>query len=208
MAHTLNHPEARWLSRWYLAETFPFAHESQFLTIVSTLLWRTLVQTTKNKIVERWDEDASLKQLPWCGDDAVTPEEHKRAMQSYLMQRGQEYTNLEAEVLRPILSDNAVEQVGWPWEDLVGSCHDLDLLHRACMSHFQEDVRHAIFNIQLTMEDRVPFIRELEQNQTCQLEHILNVSCDNSVEQRGPIWSHGFGVSSLHAANGLAMGGP
>ena len=32
VAHTLNHPEARWLGRWYLGETFPFAHESQFLT--------------------------------------------------------------------------------------------------------------------------------------------------------------------------------
>lgn len=187
VAHTLNHPEARWLGRWYLGETFPFAHESQFLTIVSTLLWRTLVQTTKNKIMERWEEDASLKQLPWCGDDAVTPEEHKKAMQDYLMRHGQEFSSLEVEVLRPILCDDAVEQVEWPWEDLVGSCHDLDQLHRACMCHFQEDVQHAIFAIQSTMEDRVPFIRELEQNQGCQLEHILNVqSSENANEQ-----SHG-----------------
>ena len=185
VAHTLNHPEARWLGRWYLGETFPFAHESQFLTIVSTLLWRTLVQTTKNRIVKRWDDDPSLKLLPWC--DAHTPEEKKEAMHNYLLHNRQERQfNLETEMVRPMLTPNSEDQAGWPWEEVVLACDDLDSLHRACMCVFQDQVRHAIHGIQSTMEDRVPFIRELEQNQGCHLEYTLNVSSspENTGEHR------------------------
>ena len=180
VAHTLNHPEAKWLGRWYLGETFPFAHESQFLTIVSTLLWRTLVQTTKNKIMERWQQEPRLRELPWSGDEFVTPEQRKQAMQQYLMQHGEDFERLNVEALRPLLMQHAEEQAEWAWDQVVGTCHDLDVLHRACMLHFQEDVQHSIYALQTTMEDRVPFIRELEQNQGCQLELILNVQSAES----------------------------
>jgi len=175
VAHTLNHPEAKWLGRWYLGETFPFAHESQFLTIVSTLMWRTLVQTTKNKILERWEQEPGLRELPWSGDEFVTPEQRKQAMHQYLLQHGEEFDRLNVEAMRPLLMQHSKEQAAWSWDQVVGACHDLDVLHRACMLHLQEEVQHSIYALQTTMEDRVPFIRELEQNQGCQLELILNV---------------------------------
>ena len=183
VAHTLNHPEARWLGRWYLGETFPFAHESHFLTIVSTLLWRTLVQTTKDRIIKKWEENEDLKKLPWCGG-VFTPEDKKQAMHQFLLHNRQERSNVENDLVRPLLTEHREEEAGRPYEEVVESCGNLDALHRACLCVFQEQVRSAIYTIQSTMEDRVPFIRELEQNQTCQVEHILNVVTTDIVSER------------------------
>ena len=63
-------------------------------------------------------------------------------------------------------------------EDVVRAYHNLDHLHRACMQVFQDNVRNKMFDIQKTMEDRVPFIRDLEQTQHSQVEHILNFLTD------------------------------
>jgi serine/threonine protein kinase len=178
VAHTLNHPEARWLGRWYLGETFPFAHESQFLTIVSTLLWRTLVQATKNRIVKKWEEDPDLKALPWSRGDKES--EKREAMNEYLLHNRQDHqSGLDmTEEIVSLLGDNKDLEAGRPFEEVVEHCADLGKLHRVCMNVFEKRVRRAIDSIQETMEQRVPFIRELEQNAGAgfQLEHQLNVS--------------------------------
>ena len=291
VAHTLNHPEARWLGRWYLGETFPFAHESQFLTIVSTLLWRTLVQATKNRIVQKWEEDPDLKVLPWnrwgggaagggpggsaggdggrgvrasaakylqvleqqknqddsertstlsgllveetcaqvlscfgdkgmwnvneqrfdgppdwvsvearlqalCSDQGIamsshlgyTEREKVVAMQEYLVCNRQDH-QLDLDMTDDIMSslaDNRNFEAGRQFKEVVEQCEDLGTLHRACMKVFEKRVRRAIYSIQETMEQRVPFVRELEQNQGVQLERQLNVSTtfppDNALE--------------------------
>ena len=95
-------------------------------------------------------------------------------MKTYLMQY-REQTGLVAQVLRPMLSDRQDGYLEVALEDVVQQCKDFDLLHNACMAVFKEQVRNAIYNIQTTLEDRVPVIRELEHNQECQLEHVLNV---------------------------------
>jgi hypothetical protein len=147
---------------------------------MSTLLWRTLVQTTKNRVVKRWEENESLKQLPWRG--GCTPEEKEKAMHEYLIfnHNNNNRHNLETELMTSVLADLADQddQQGWPWEDVVRACHNLDHLHRACMQVFQDHVRNKMFDIQKTMEDRVPFIRELEQTQHSQVEYILNFLTD------------------------------
>jgi hypothetical protein len=132
VAHTLNHPEARWLGRWYLGETFPFAHESHFFTIISALLWRTLVQATKNRIVQKWVEDPDLRVLPWNRGD--TEREQVEACREYLLEYLLEESRLDEPVslrrlpgdlwIVSLLADKRNVGAGTPLKEVVEQCED------------------------------------------------------------------------------------